>query len=505
MLKACVRWAVAGLALFTAGAAHAGKADDTLNIAFTAEIATLDNYKESSREGLMLMRFIFDCLLDKDPNTNEFKPALASSYKRIDDKTLEFVIRDGVKFHNGATLSADDVVYTLNLVSSKDYKIRWPISVEWMEKVEKISDNTVRITAKQPGPLALEMIAGNLPIYPRGYYAEVGPEGMGVKPIGTGPYRAVEVRPGSRFVFERFDEHYAGSPKGKASIKRIITRVLPEMNTQYAELFNGGLDFVWRIPPKEAANLERRPNIQMKSVAIVRYAFIQINPNFDSGKSPVADVRVRRALAAAIDREGIRKAFVGGASEVIHAACSPAQFGCTKDVARYDFDAAKAKALLTEAGHPNGFEIDLLAWSNMRTETEAIVANWARIGVKANVNFQQGAAAGPIWRGGKAPLYLANWGSYGVSDIALSTSHHFTGLTDDQVKDSEVIAWLKAGDAAPDREKRLEPYAKALKKIADQAYMIPLWTFNVNYALSKDLDLKLDVDEFGRFYHAKWK
>jgi peptide/nickel transport system substrate-binding protein len=496
--------AVLGAVLFWSTAACAGKADDTLNIAYTNEITTMDNYKEATREGLTLARLLYDFLLEKDPVTNEFKPSVAESWKRVDDKTMEFVIRDGIKFHNGAPLTVDDVVYTLSRVIAPDYKVRWPISTEWMDKVEKIGEKTVRITAKAPGPLGPEMLAGNLAIYPKAYYEAVGPEGMAVKPIGSGPYKAVEVVPGSKFVLERNDDYFAASPRKRASIKRIVVRILPEMNTQYVELLNGSLDWIWRVPPKEAQTLQRNPKIQLKSAAIVRFAFININPHFDGGKSPVADVRVRRALVRAINREAIRKAFVGGASQVVDGPCSPTQFGCEGAV-KYSFDEKAAKALLAEAGYPNGFEIELVGWSTMRTEAEAIAAALAKVGVKVSLNLQPSGGVGAFWRSGKAALYLANWGSYGVQDASLSVSQLFGGLADDLAKDAEVNAALHTADIALDRSERLASYRKAIGRLTSEALIIPLWTFNVNYAMNKDLNFTLDADEYGRFNNATWK
>ena len=160
--------------------AWAGKGDDTLNVAFSQEITSLDNYQEPSREGLILARLIYDSLLDKDMKTGEFKPELATSWRYVDDRTLEFELRHGVKFHDGTPMTADDVVYTLNLVSTKEYNARYQIAVTWIEKAEKVDDYKVRLIMKKPYPLALEMLAGNLPIYPKAYYEKAGPSGMGV-------------------------------------------------------------------------------------------------------------------------------------------------------------------------------------------------------------------------------------------------------------------------------------------------------------------------------------
>jgi len=158
-------------------AAQAGKADNTLNIAFDAAPATLDAYKESDRPGLALARMLFTGLLQKNHDTGEFGPGLATSYRFIDDTTIELVLREGVKFHDGSPLTMDDVLYTLNLVSSDAYQARFQNQVTWIAKAEQVTGNTMRIKMKFPYPLALEMLSENLPIYPRQFYAANQPPG----------------------------------------------------------------------------------------------------------------------------------------------------------------------------------------------------------------------------------------------------------------------------------------------------------------------------------------
>ena len=127
------------------------------------------------------------------------------------------MIREGVKFHDGTTMTADDVVYTLNKVADPDYGAVFQIAVRWIDKAEKTGPRTVRLRMKQPYPPALEWLAGFLPIYPQDYYEKVGKAGMGLKPIGTGPYKLVAMDPGTHWTLTRFDEHYAESPKGRPS------------------------------------------------------------------------------------------------------------------------------------------------------------------------------------------------------------------------------------------------------------------------------------------------
>lgn len=485
--------------------ALAGKADDTLNAAFSAEVTTLDAYKESGREGLLLARLVYDSLLSKDAKTGEFKPELAESYKVVDDRTIEFMLRKGVKFHNGQDFTADDVVYTLNLVSSKEYNARYQIAVEWIEKAEKLGDHAVRLHLKRPNPLALEMLAGNLPIYPKAYYESVGSQGMSVKPVGTGPYKLAEITPGTRYVFDRFDAYYEGSPKGKANIKRVIARVLPEANTQYAELVNGRLDWIWRVPPDDARNLSRTPTVAISNAQIMRFAYIAINPGLAGAKSPLADPRVRRALNMAVDKPGIVKALIGGASTPIATPCNPVQFGCSTDVPSYAFDPAKAKALLAEAGYPDGIKLDLVFASIPRIQAEALAATLAKAGVQVTLNEQQYAAAVSAWREGKVQLFMTNWGSYGIGDAGLSVGQFFSGTGDDLVKDKEVVPLLLEANASMDRAKRERDYGTALKRIAGEAYFVPLWTYSVITAHNKGLAITQNPDEFVEFYKAEWR
>lgn len=493
-----------GLAL-AAAPAVADKASNSINAAFTAEVATLDSYMESGRVGLIIARVLYDGLLSKNHETGEFVPELATAYKFLSDTEIEFTIREGVKFHDGTVMTADDVVYTLNMVSDPAYGARYSIAVNWIEKAEKTAENTVVLTMKQPFPLALEMLAGNLPIYPQAYYEKVGSEGMGVAPIGTGPYKLVEMTQGVHFVLEKFDDYYAGGQKADAQIDKLDLRVLPELNTQYAELMNGQLDWLWRAPADDVQRLASMPGIKVESAPIMRFEYINMNPNALAGSTPLADLKVRQAINHAINREGIRAALVGPGSMLTNAACNPVQFGCTQDVTTYDYDVAAAKALLAEAGYPDGFTIDLLVTSVPAVNAEAIAADLAKIGITATINRQQYASSVDLWRKGQAPMMLANWGSYGVGDIGLSTANFFGPTGDNMAKNEEVIALISDAGMTQDRDRRAADYDKALKIIADQAYWVPLWTYTVNTPMNKDLELKTNPDEFVPFYDAAWK
>src|SRR3546814_668169 len=142
----------------------------------------------------------------------------------------------------------------------------------------------------------------------------------------------------------------------------------------------------------------------------MRFSYIQFDTNGGSGDKHFTNIKVRKAVAHAIDRKAIAKNLVGGASEVINSPCYPTQFGCTQDVASYDYDPAKAKKLLAEAGFPNGFETDIYAY-RQREYTEAAIGYLAKVGIKANLKFMQfKALRGLVWENA-TPFNQMTWGS----------------------------------------------------------------------------------------------
>ena len=174
-------------------ASYAGKADDTLNIPFNHEVKALDNYFTTDRVTIIMGRLLFDSLIYRDPETYQYKPLLATSYKSIDDRTMEFVLRHVVKYHNGEEFDADDVVFTFNFFSDPANKVKTHRNVNWIERVEKLGKYKVRLITKKPFPAAIEYLAGPLPIYTNEHYDNVGPDAFGANPIGTGHYHATEV------------------------------------------------------------------------------------------------------------------------------------------------------------------------------------------------------------------------------------------------------------------------------------------------------------------------
>jgi peptide/nickel transport system substrate-binding protein len=510
MMIACV--AAAGLTLFQTEA-KAGKADDTLTFATANEVDTIDLYYQNLREVVIIAQQMCDTLMYRDPIQNAYKPLLATGYRWIDDKTLEFKLRQGLKFSNGQPLTSADVAYTFNHARQPDSGMVTRLLVDWIDDVEAPAPDTVVFKAKAPTPAAIEYLSGITPIYPQGHYdtaptVETGGKPRrdwgAVLPVCVGPYKVKDFKPGASVTLVKNDQYFADSPKGKPSIGTLVFKTIPDTDTQLAELMTGGIDWVWGVPTENAKQLADAPNITVKAAPTTRMSFLSLDAAGRSGDTPMKDVRVRRAMFYAIDRKAIAHELVGEGAEVLQAMCDPRQFGCKSSAPDYPYDPAKAKALLAEAGYPNGFKIDIYAYRD-RPYTEAVMNYLRAVGIVTDLHFLQWKALRPISEGGKAALTHLTWGSQGVLDASASVSNYFEFSDDDYARDPQVRDWLKAADTTTDPEKRKDLYNKALTRVAEQAYFVPLFSYGRTYAFNSDLDLEVTPDELAHFYRAKWK
>jgi peptide/nickel transport system substrate-binding protein len=207
--------------------ADAGKADNSLHFVSEQVPPNIDPYFNNLVLGTIVADNVWDSLLSRNPATGAIEPNLATSWRWIDDRTLELDLREGVRFHDGAPFGADDVVYTLTFVANPSAKIARPDGVVWIEHVEKVTDHRVRIHTKLPYPAAITVLAAPaFVIHPHRYYAQVGPQGMNARPIGTGPYRVAEHALNKRIVLERNDAYFAGGPKAGARIATVEIRLI---------------------------------------------------------------------------------------------------------------------------------------------------------------------------------------------------------------------------------------------------------------------------------------
>jgi peptide/nickel transport system substrate-binding protein len=493
-----------------AAPATAGKKDDTLVWATDRDNPVADPYYLNTRELVVIGHHVWDTLVIIDPRNAEIKPLLATKWAWVNTTTLEMELRKGVKFHSGKEMDADDVVYTLNHVSNKDNAIANFALLAWIKNAEKIDAHKVRINLNRPFPPALAYLAGIGFIMQKGHYdnAPVKPDGKkdfgAVKPNGTGPYKITEVKPGEYILMEKNADYFKDGFKGDPKIGKIRFRTIKDSNTRTAELMTGAIDWIWDVPKDQAERIQANPAITVENAKTLRVSYLQFDAHGVSGQKFFTDKRVRQAVAYAIDREAITKNLVGPASVVAPSPCHPDQFACSSDVPKYPYDPAKAKALLKEAGYPDGFEFDLYAYRD-REYTEAVIGDLAKVGLKPKLNYVQYTAFVDAVHKGRPAVAHGTWGSNSVPDVSAMTAQFFANGPDDLTKDPEVIKGIEEADSITDPDKRKAAWQKVLARIAAEAYWVPLFTYAKYYAYSKDLDFKPTSDEIPQFFAAKWK
>ncbi|MAO55312.1 MAG: ABC transporter substrate-binding protein [Rhodospirillaceae bacterium] len=501
---------IAAVALgISTGAALAGKANDTLTWVTDRESPVVDPYFNRTRELVIIGNTAWDGLLFRDLKSGDFVPNLAKSYKWVDNVTLDFELREGVKFHDGSSFGPEDVIYTVNFTTNKDNGVVTLKNTSWMKSVEKTGPMSIRIHLEKPFPAALAYLAQAVPILADGHYdnAPVTQDGKkdfgAVKPNGTGPYKITDIVPGEKIVMVRNDDYFDGSPKGKAAIKNLVYRTIKEMNTQMAELLTGGVDWIWDVPKDQAEKLKASGQVDVVNAKTMRISYLAFDVDGSSNVKAFKDKRVRQAFAHAINRESIVKNLVGEAAAVINTPCHPDQVGCVQDVSGYDYDPEKAKALLKEAG-AEGLEFDIYAY-RQREFTEAVISDLAKVGVKAKLNFMQYRKLRGLAQNGVTPVHHMTWGSYSIPDASACAGVFFSGGKDDPANDPKVNELINKAGNVTDLGERKALYKEAFQTISSEIYWLPMFTYAKNYAYNKDLSIETTSDEIPRFYTAKWK
>ena len=485
--------------------AAAQKSADTLRITTRNAIPNVDPYYNQLREGIILAHHAWDYLLYRDPETFRIKPLMAESYRWADDTTLEFTLRPNITFHNGDKFSADDVVYTINTVIA-DKRVSVPSNYLYLAGAEKIDDLRVRVKLKRVFPAALEYMAMTLPIWPKAYRERVGAEEYAKQPIGAGPYKITKVNGTTQIDLERYDGYYADSPKAMPAIKTVIIHFVPDASTEMAELLGGRADWIWKFSPDQYDAVGRMPNLQTMRSESMRISYLAPDAAGRTGAgNPLTNEKVRQAIAMAIDRATMAKQLVQGDSRALDTPCYPTQFGCDATAAvRYPYDPAKAKALLTEAGYPNGFDTEIVTFE-LTQWSGAIQGYLKAVGINARITSLQVGAYVQRVQEAKAPIDEGNWGSYSINDLSAILPQYFTGGPADQTRDPDLKRLVEAGGSTTDPDQRRKNYSEAIRLITSRAYWIPMFTHTITYGVSKQLNFKPFPDELPRFYLATWK
>ena len=418
----------------------------------------------------MVLYALHDALVKPMPG-NPMAPSLAESWNASPDGLVyEFVLRKGVKFHNGEPVTAEDVKFSFERyrgTAAGSFKAR-------IAAVEVVDAQRIRFRFKQPWPDFMTFYGtpatGAGWVVPKKYVEQVGDDGFKKHPIGAGPYKFVSFMPGIELVLEANEQYWRKVP----SVKRLIFKVITEESTRLAALKRGEVDIVYSIRGELAEELKRTAGLSLKPTIIPGSFWVVFPDQWDS-KSPWHDRRVRLAANLAIDRNAINQAETLGFSKITWSVI-PSTFESFWQPPAYPYDAGKAKQLLAEAGYPNGFDAgEFFCDSSYSNVAEAVVNYLKGVGIRTQSRPLERAA------------FFAQYREKKLKNVILSGSAAFGNAA------TRLEAFIAAGGgyvygsypdidglfgeqaAETDRKKREAILHRIQQLVHEKAMLAPIW------------------------------
>ena len=322
-------------------------------------------------------------------------PSLAESFTPSKDGlSYEFVIRKGVKFHNGEPVTAADVKFSFERYKGAGAKLL----KERVREIQVVDPGRVRFLLKEPWPDFMTFYGtsatGSGWVVPKAYVEKVGDDGFKKHPIGAGPYRFVSFNPGVELVMEAWDGYWRKVP----NIKRLVYRSMPEETTRAAALKKGEVDIAYLLTGPVAADVQRTPGFKLVAPRESQGTFWLDLPDQWDPKSPWHDQRVRRAASHAIDRQALNQAETLGFSKPT-GSLIPRALEFSRFFEPDPFDPARARKLLAEAGYPGGFDAgDFYPWPPYFSMGEALASYLQSVGIRTRLRTMERAALTTAWR-----------------------------------------------------------------------------------------------------------
>jgi len=335
----------------------------------------------------MILYALHDALVKPMPG-NAMAPSLAESWSLSKDGLVqEFVLRQGVKFHNGEPVTADDVKFSFERYRGAANKVM----KDKVAAVEVVDPGRVRFRFKEPWPDFMtyygSLTTGAGWIVPRKYLEKVGDDGFKRAPVGAGPYRFASFNPGVELVLEANESYWRKSP----SVKRLVLKSIPDEATRLAMLKRGEADVVYLLQSALAEEARRTAGLTLRPTPIVSTHWLAFLDQWDP-KSPWADRRVRLAANHAIDRQVMNEAITLGFSRITWSII-PQSFDFYWQPPAYPYDPARAKQLLAEAGYPKGFDAgDFWCEPATATMSEAAIGYLQAAGIRVRLRPLERAA-----------------------------------------------------------------------------------------------------------------
>lgn len=449
---------------------------------FTAAIGgepdQLDPHRTSAYFSFQVLENVFDTLVEPDENL-EFVGALAEGWQTSDDAlTWTFTLRPGITFHDGAPCTAHDVVYSYRRIIDEELTNAWRFGA--VEQITAPDERTVVITVSRPAPDLLSSI-GNFKGMAIVQQANVESGDIARRPIGTGPFKLDGYRSGDRVTLLAHDGFWGGAP----GIDGVTIRFLGEGNTAQTALQNNEIQWTDAFAPQQTRLLRGNAGLTVAEVPSTDYWYLTLNQ-----RNPPWDlVPARRAIAFAIDRDGILKVTQYGTGEVNQLAIGPGSPWYV-DYAPFRTDLDEAAELLRQAGYPGG-RMHFLATSEYPetvTVAQLLADSLSPLGIDLRIETVDFATWLDKQSRGEFDILMMGWLGNNDPNDYYYNQHHSGGSSNAQgYSNPRVDALLDAGRSERDEDRRKEIYAQAARIIADECSYIYLYNPAVRQAWQRSV------------------
>jgi peptide/nickel transport system substrate-binding protein len=511
-----MRWLALSLALALPPGAAAAQ---TLAIGLTTAPTALDPHYHAHAQNSATASHVFEALFRPDAQM-QLRPALATGARTEDGIAWTVTLREGVAWHDGTPFTAEDVAFSLRRAPDvPNSPGSFGTYTREVKSVEIQGPHRLRITTHAAAPLLMENLANIFIVSRRhGEGASTDDYNSGKAMVGTGPYRFLRWTPGTEITVGRHDGYW----RGREPWAEVRMRVIPNNAARLAALLAGDVDLIADIPSGDVERVRASPRLQVVSIESSRLVFLGLDRTeaaLSSGhirgpeggtpaRSPLGDVRVRRALSLALDRRGIVERINEGQAVLTGQFVPAGFFGHFPDIAPDPFDPEAARRLLSEAGWPEGFRLTLTTSNdrivNAARMVQAIAQMWTRIGVATQVELMPHAVFTPRRNRYEVPVFLSSWGNQTGEPLytlvpQLGTRSTATGLgAANRIRYSnpELDALLGRASAEIDPEKRLPLLRRATDLALADAVMLPLLLQVNNWGARRGLAIEPRIDQY---------
>ena len=431
---------------------------------------------------------VFEGLVERDLDL-ELQPGLAESWEYLDDKTIEFKLREGVEFHNGEPFNAEAVKFTFDrLLGEEGQKGPQYSNYTSIESVEINDEYTVTMKLNAADPVLLTKLAGyGAVIVPPAYVQEVPDEEFNNNPVGTGPFKMTDYKRDQEVVLEKFDSYWK---EGLPKLDKVTFKVIPEASTRLAELQTGKIDVMKRVEVSQADTVKDSSFLSLEEVGTPTVFSIR----FDEAKAPFDTKEARQAVNYAVNKEEIIDEILNGYGQQISTFQSELSFGNNPDLKPYPYDPEKAKELLKEAGVAEGTEVDIFIPGNdgnFKEIAQAVAFYLEEVGLKLNINSVDNTTliSDMIPNGEAGNMYRQGWGGWTLDyDNTAYLMYHEGEQWNPSFKDEKVEELLAAQRATVDQDERHAIFMELTTLLYDLAPEVNLYQAVDLYAVNNRLE-----------------